>query len=341
MTGPIDPDARAAGPAHGLPSLSARPPRRLSVETPAKVNLLLGVGPLRPDGFHELTTLYYALGLADTLEAELVPEPAGGSEGPVRLSLTDQHLPGLDRLPTDERNLAVAACRLLQRRFGVRQGVELTLSKRIPLSAGLAGGSADAAAALVAANALWQLGLGTDELATLGAELGSDVPFALYGGAAVGAGRGERITAVPAAGWVSFVLVCAHIGLSTPAVYRELDRMRSDGSAAPTGADVSPELLAATADGDVAGIAATVHNDMQQAAVAMRPELGEILSHGLQVGARAALVSGSGPTCVFLADDPDHAEALSTALEKWTRSDDVVLTSGGPWPGARIVEARV
>jgi 4-diphosphocytidyl-2-C-methyl-D-erythritol kinase len=309
--------------------------RQVRVETPAKVNLLLGVGPVRADGFHELATLFYALDLTDTLDAALVREPGDGSRAPVSLTVRSER-PRHERLHTDERNLAVAACLLVQRTYDVRQGIHLTLDKQIPVSGGLAGGSADAAAALVAADALWGLGLAPAELAALGARLGSDVPFALAGGAAVGHGRGERLTPVSAGAKLAFVLVCADQGLSTPAVYREFDRMRADGSAAPGAHEVPATLLAALAEGDVAGIAATVHNDLQQAAVALRPELGETLRQGLDAGARASLVSGSGPTCVLLADDREHAETLRAALSGRDRHGSAVIAVGGPSPGARI-----
>jgi len=311
---------------------------RVRVETPAKVNLLLGVGPARADGFHELATLFYALDLTDTLDASVLSDPTDGTTAPVVLTLRTQRGPDHERLPTDERNLAVAACRLLQRTYDVRLGIDLILEKQIPVSAGLAGGSADAAAALVAANHVWQLGLDPGELASLGAHLGSDVPFALTGGAAIGHGRGERITSVPAGGHRDFVLVCADQGLSTPAVYREFDRMRADGSAAPGAHEVPDRLLTALAEGDVAGIAATVHNDLQQAAVALRPELGEILRDGLAAGARAAMVSGSGPTCVLLADDREHAEDLCAAMSERNHPGSTVTAVGGPAPGARIIQ---
>jgi 4-diphosphocytidyl-2-C-methyl-D-erythritol kinase len=314
-----------------------RPVRQLRVETPAKLNLALGVGPVRADGYHELATLFYALDLTDTLDAVLVHDPGGDSGAPVSLTVPSGQ-PNAEPLPTDERNLAVAACLLLRRRYGVRQGIHLRLDKRIPVSGGLAGGSADAAAALVAANALWRLGLDAGELASLGAELGSDVPFALTGGAAIGHGRGEQVTPVPAGARQDFVLVCADQGLSTPAVYREFDRMRADGSAAPGAQEVPVALLDALAAGDVAGIAATVHNDLQQAAVALRPELGEILADGLDAGARAVLVSGSGPTCALLAHDRAHAETLCAAMTGRNRSGGAVLAVSGPAPGARITD---
>lgn len=315
------------------------PARRVRVETPAKLNLLLGVGPPRADGFHELATLFYALDLTDTLDATVLPEAGDGSRGPVGLTVRTEPRLDHERLPTDERNLAVAACVLLQRSYHVRQGIDLTLDKQIPVAAGLAGGSADAAAALVAANAVWQLGLEPAELALLGAQLGSDVPFALTGGAAIGRGRGERITPVPPGGHRNFVLVCAHRGLSTPAVYREFDRMRADGSAAPGAHEVPEALLTALAEGDVAGLASTVHNDLQQAAVALRPELGEILRDGLEAGARAALVSGSGPTCVLLADDREHAESLRAALTARNGAGSIVTAVGGPSLGARVTQS--
>lgn len=301
----------------------------ITVLTPAKVNLVLGVGPKRADGFHDLATVYYALDLHDELVV------AHRADDRIVLTVTGTQ-PNLHRLPVDGRNLVVRAAQALRARCGRRAGADITLHKNIPLTAGLAGGSSDAAAALVACNALWGLDLALDDLLTIAAELGSDVPFCLLGGAVLGSGRGELVTPLPVVGTQHWVLVLADGGLSTPAMFAALDRSRESGTAAPPTEVVPADLLSALADGDVAGIAAAMTNDLEPVALAARPDLARVLDTARAAGAAGALVSGSGPTCAVLAHNAGSADRMAIAL----RAAGVgrqVLVSTGPAVGARIV----
>jgi 4-diphosphocytidyl-2-C-methyl-D-erythritol kinase len=300
----------------------------IRVLTPAKVNLVLGVGPRRADGFHDLATVYYALDLHDELVV--------GDRDDDRIVLTvTGSQPSLRRLPLDGRNLVVRAARLLADRFAHRRGAGITLHKNIPLTAGLAGGSSDAAATLVACNALWGLGLELDDLLPMAAELGSDVPFCLLGGAVLGSGRGELVTPVPVAGAQHWVLVLADGGLSTPAMFAALDRSRDRGTAGPPTTAVPANLLSALADGDVAGIGAAMTNDLEPVALAARPDLSRVLATARAAGAAGALVSGSGPTCAVLAHDAASAGRIAVALRA-ARVGRQVLVTTGPALGARI-----
>lgn len=294
----------------------------VTVVAPAKVNLYLGVGPLRDDGFHELATVYQALDLTD----RLVARPADD----LTLTLAPDSL----EIEVDDSNLVLRAARALQQRCGVTGGAEFELFKRIPVAGGLAGGSADAAAALVACNALWRLHLSQDELSEVAAELGSDVPFSLHGGTALGGSRGELLTPVLATGHFSWVVATSLGQLSTPSVYRRYDELKS-GSKIPA-PQVPPGVLTALRGGDVEALGKALYNDLQAAAIASRPELDLLLESGMDYGALGALVSGSGPTCIFLARDRDHAVELSLTLSE-TGLCAAAHVCGGPVPGARVV----
>lgn len=268
---------------------------------PAKINLMLSVGPVRSDGFHELATVFHAVSLYDEVSA-------------VHADAVTVHVTGpyADHTPADESNLAVRAARALARRARLRSGALLRVHKEIPVAAGLAGGSADAAGALLTCDRLWGLRLPESRLSSVAAGLGSDVPFALTGGTAVGTGRGERLRPVPVGAELHWVVATADDGLSTPDVYRRLDDLRSDRKVpAPT---VSGELLAALESADLDALAGLLHNDLQEAALALRPSLKDTLRAGEEHGALAGLVSGSGPTCVFLARDGAAAGALAIDL---------------------------
>ncbi len=293
------------------------------VRVPAKVNLHLAVGPVRTDGYHELTTVYHAIGLYDELTAR---------RGDM-LSLTMDG-EGAGILPLDERNLVIQAAHALARHTGQPAHARLHLRKQIPVAGGLAGGSADAAASLVACDALWGTGLSRDELATIAATLGSDIPFLVGGGTALGTGRGERISPVLAGShaW-HWVLAVADDGLSTPEVYRELDRLRAASSTVDAGAP--DRLLAALRQRDPGVLGAALANDLQPAALSLRPVLRHTLAAGTEEGALAGIVSGSGPTCVFLAEDADHAKELAARLNE-RRLCRAVITAHGPVPGARV-----
>jgi 4-diphosphocytidyl-2-C-methyl-D-erythritol kinase len=298
----------------------------IKVRVPAKINLHLGVGPVRPDGYHELETVFHAVSLFD----ELLAYPAD------ELSLTIQG-DGADELPTDESNLAIRATLALADYAGVEPCARLVLRKGIPVAGGMAGGSADAAAALVACDALWGLGVPREDLLAIAATLGSDAPFPLFGGTALGTGRGEQLMPVLAPARRHWVIAMADGGLSTPEVYGELDRLRERGDVPAAGS--TDELVKALRDPEADVLAETLANDLQVAAVSLRPSLRQTLAAGMDEGALAGIVSGSGPTCVFLAAEADHAVRVAASLAG-RGVCRTVRTAYGPVPGARIVSER-
>ncbi len=295
-------------------------------QAPAKINLWLSVGTPGNDGFHPLATVFQALSLSDEVRATKAELGAG-----ISLSVEGE---GASATPVDSSNLAWAAAELMANALGVPPDVHLHLSKRIPVAGGMAGGSADAAATLVACDALWRGGLTRDQLMALGAALGSDVPFCLHGGTAVGTGRGDRLTAVLARGEFHWVIALAEGGLSTPAVYRECDRLRGvDDVRQP---ELSDAVMAALRVGDAALLGAALGNDLQAPALSLRPQLRQLLDAGLDAGALGALVSGSGPTCVFLAAGREGALDIAVSLSGSGLCRTVTCTTG-PAPGARVV----
>jgi 4-diphosphocytidyl-2-C-methyl-D-erythritol kinase len=293
------------------------------VRAPAKINLFLGCGERREDGFHELTTVYQAVSLYD----ELVARPGSGD---VTVEVRGE---GARAVPDDDDNLAVRAARLLAARAGVPADVHLQLDKGIPVAGGLAGGSADAAAALVACDALWGTGVSRADLLELAAELGSDVPFSLHGGTALGTGRGEQLTEVLGHGQYHWVLALAEGGLATPTVYAELDRMRAVGGLHPWGS--LDRVLAALRAGDAVALGTALSNDLQPAALRLRPDLRRALEAGRELGAVGAVVSGSGPTVAFLVKTGAQAIDVAAALAGMgvCRS---VRRAHGPVHGARL-----
>ena len=297
-------------------------PTPVTVRVPAKINLHLAVGAPRADGYHELITVFHAVSLYDEVSV------ATGRPG------IEVHGDGAAEVPADETNLAWRAVQLLATHADREPEVALVLRKGIPVAGGMAGGSADAAAALVGLSALWNLELSRDELATMAAQLGSDVAFALYGGTAVGTGRGERIVPVLARHTQHWVIALHRGGLSTPAVFDELDRLRagSEGAQRP----VEP-VLEALAGGDPRQLALSLGNDLQPAAVSMAPELRRTLRAGVDAGALAGLVSGSGPTCAFLCADADAAVSVAAELAG-VGVCRTVRVARGPVPGARLVD---
>ena len=294
------------------------------MRVPAKINLQLAVGPRRADGYHDLVTVYQAVSLFE----EVTAAPAGRDM--VMVTGTDE-----GKVPLDAGNLALRAVAALRAMTGGGDPVHITIGKHIPVAAGLAGGSADAAGALVACNELWNAGLSQQQLCAAGAEVGSDVPFAVLGGTAVGRGRGEELTPalVPAAQY-HWVLAFADGQLSTPQVYAALDRQRA-GSDAPAPA-LDATLMTALRAGDPVRVGKALSNDLQPAALALSPALRKTLAAGNELGALGAQVSGSGPTCVFLARSKERALALAAALSGadvcWS-----VQVAAGPVPGAAIV----
>jgi 4-diphosphocytidyl-2-C-methyl-D-erythritol kinase len=300
----------------------------VTVRVPAKINLQLAVGPLRPDGYHGLVTVFHAIGLFD-----MVSVAAAEADS---VAVTGE---GAGQVPADGHNLALRAVRALRAVVAAQAGpgVAVTINKRIPVAAGLAGGSADAAAALVACNELWRAGLPVRELCEVAAGVGSDVAFAVLGGTAVGRGRGERLTPalMPAARY-HWVLAFADGALSTPEVYGTLDRLRAaDGGAAEP--ELSTELMAALRAGDLERLGRSLSNDLQAPAISLFPALRKTLDVGRESGALGALVSGSGPTCLFLARDARHATDLAVALSGAGVCRTVTRASG-PVPGATVIE---
>ncbi|PZS21486.1 MAG: 4-(cytidine 5'-diphospho)-2-C-methyl-D-erythritol kinase [Pseudonocardiales bacterium] len=311
-------------------------PQPVTVRVPAKVNLHLAVGGLRRDGYHELVSVFQALSMLDEVTVAATDEPGVQVYGE-----------GAATVPTDDRNLAWRAVLRLAERVGRRPSVRVVLRKAIPVAGGMAGGSADAAGTLVALAGLWRLEISREELTGLAAGLGSDVPFALCGGTAMGTGRGESLVPVLARHTFHWVIALDHRGLSTPEVYRELDRLRRGGSAGTQPSpgsgsslqrlgDVEP-LLEALASGDPRRLALLLGNDLQAAAVSLRPALRRTLRAGVDAGALAGIVSGSGPTCAFLCTDGDAAIRVAAELAGAGVCRTVRVASG-PVPGARIVE---
>lgn len=304
--------------------MTATSPRTaVTVRVPAKVNVQLAVGEVRPDGFHDLANVFLAVGLYDEVTATPADALRVTCEGP-----------DAGQVPLDRTNLAARAAELLAARHGREPAVHLHIAKDIPVAGGMAGGSADAAAALVACDALWGTGASRAELLALCAELGSDVPFSLLGGAALGTGRGERLRHLEVGGTFTWVFAAADGGLSTPAVYREFDRLTA-GTDIPLPHAV-PELLDALYTGDAVALAEHLENDLQPAALSLMPSLADTLAVGREAGALAALVSGSGPTTAFLVKDEESAEVVTEALRATGRCR-TVRTALSPVPGATLL----
>lgn len=300
-----------------------------NVRVPAKINLCLGVGPVREDGYHPLATVYQAVDLHDEVRATLRDD----NEITVTVHTDLDPRSEVAVVPENDNNLAVKAARLLRERTGITAGVDLAIRKVIPVAGGMAGGSADAAAALVACNDVWGAGLSRAALEVLAAQLGSDVPFLLHGGIAVGGGRGETVSPVLARGSYHWVFAMAHEGLSTKAVFAEFDRINAHATVSEP--MVPDALLAALRAGDAEALGAALSNDLTEAALSLRPELEDTLSIGVEAGALGAILSGSGPTAMFLASDEQHSLDIAFALSSASGCADVVQ-SRGPVAGARL-----
>ena len=297
----------------------------VTVRTPAKINLGLSVGAPAPDGWHPVATIYQAVSLYDEVKAR----PA--DDGDFTITVTGE---GQDVVPLGDDNLAVKAARLLAKEAEIDSGVALSIHKTIAVAGGLAGGSTDAAGALVACDALWGTNASRDDLWRLAGELGADVPFCLTGGIAVGTGRGENISPVLARGSYEWVLAYAEGGLPTPDVYAELDKVRGDDEVAEPA--VPDDLMTALRSGDPYAVGPALHNDLEPAALRLRPALRRTMSLGEEYGALGTLISGSGPTCLFLASDEDHAVDIAVALSSSGMCRSVQRASG-PVPGARLI----
>ena len=301
-------------------------PGPVTVRVPAKVNLELLVGPRRADGYHGLSTVFHAVSLYDDITVSIADEWGVSVSGPLAAGV-----------PENGDNLAMRAARLVQARFDV-DPVHISIRKGIPVSGGMAGGSADAAATLVALDHLWGLDLDREEVEELGADLGSDVPFLVAGGTAMGSGRGEMLAPVLARGTYHWVFALAEGGLSTPAVYAECDRLRGEADVPEPVA--TPALMSALRSGDPRELAPQLSNDLQEAAVSLRPDLGEVLAAGMEYGALGGIVSGSGPTTAFLVEDNEAGIDLAVALTASGVVRDVRRASG-PVHGAHVIHHRV
>ncbi len=299
------------------------------VRVPAKVNLQLAVGPLESDGFHEVTTIFQAISLFDDVTVKHGPENSG-----IQLTVSGSTSNGV---PIDASNLAYKAAKLMVTNYGIKEDIAIHLKKEIPVASGMAGGSADAAGVLVGIDSLFELGLSRDELERLAAELGSDVPFSISGGVAIGTGRGDQITPALARGNYHWVLALAGQGLSTPAVYQECDRLREGLTVSKP--QVGDEMMQALRAGDPVALGKALSNDLQAAACSLRPALRLVLDVGRDYGALGGIVSGSGPTVAFLVADEEKSLDLTVALSASGVVAGVVRASG-PVPGARVIETR-
>lgn len=301
--------------------------REVRVRAPGKVNLSLHVGPVDRDGYHALTTVFQAVSVFEEVTARTSDERVVTVSGP-------QH----ELVPTDASNLALRAAELLAEAAGIDEGVHLHIDKGVPVAGGMAGGSADAAAALLACDALWQTGLSRADLLALAARLGSDVPFVLQGHTAVGQGRGDLLTPVLGRGEFHWAFAVQDRGLSAGVVYGALDALRADTQdvALPPDLDDDVPLLQALRAGDARALGAALHNDLQAAALELDPRLAEPLAVAQDAGALGVIVSGSGPTVAALARSRQHALVLAAAFTA-SGAADRVLTASGPVPGARVV----
>jgi 4-diphosphocytidyl-2-C-methyl-D-erythritol kinase len=305
-------------------------PPMVHVRAPGKINVFLKVGTLQDDGYHDVAIAYQAVSLYEDVRAYQADDFSVEVTGSVDIS----------RVPTDGSNIAIKAARLLARATGYRGGVRLEIDKHVPVTGGMGGGSADAAATLVACDALWGTQYPREQMLELASQLGADVPFALTGGTAIGTGRGDQLSPALAKGQFQWVLVLADFGLSTPAVYNELDEHRDRHAQDIYPADVAPSVdssvLHALRAGDPHMLAETLYNDLQAPALNLEPSLADVLELGEENGALAGIVSGSGPTVAFLAADLDSALELHIAL---SAARLMVVRATGPVHGARVISS--
>ncbi len=303
-------------------------PRVVHTRAPGKVNVFLKVGALQDDGYHDVAIAYQAVSLCEDVRAVAADDFSVSVTGSVDIS----------RVPLDASNIAIRAAQLLAHRTGYRGGVHLDIEKHVPVTGGMGGGSADAAATLLACDHLWGTQLGREDMLTLAAELGADVPFAFTGGTAIGTGRGDQLSPALAKGTFQWVFALADFGLSTPEVYRELDRHRDrhkqDIFPAPVAPVVDTDVLQALRAGDPHMLAESIYNDLQAPALHLEPSLAGVLELGEKNGALAGVVSGSGPTVAFLAADSDSALELQVAL---SAARLTAVRATGPVHGARIL----
>jgi 4-diphosphocytidyl-2-C-methyl-D-erythritol kinase len=299
------------------------------VRVPGKINLQLSVGPKGTDGYHGIVTVFQSISLYDDVT---ISQEAIGSG--LSLRVTGDHVHGV---PADETNLAWRAAILMCQMYDLPADFRIDIKKSIPVAGGMAGGSANAAATILGIDALFSLGQTREDLHSVAAQLGSDVPFMLSGGTAVGRGRGDQVTSALSRGTYHWVLALSTMGLSTQAVYGECDRLREGMKIALP--QVNDHLLQALLAADPATLGLSLVNDLQPAACSLRPALRLILDVGEEYGALGSIVSGSGPTVAFLVSDEDQALDLAVALTSSGVVGSVARVSG-PVPGARVTEIR-
>jgi 4-diphosphocytidyl-2-C-methyl-D-erythritol kinase len=307
------------------------PARTVRVKAPGKVNVSLDVGPLRTDGYHSVASVYLAVSLYEEVAATSTQTPG------ITVSISPAstlELDGVD-IPLDGNNLAYKAAAMMADVSEHATGVHLEITKRVPVAGGMGGGSADAAATLLACDALWNSGLSRDELAQVASELGADVPFSLLGGTAVGLGVGDDLSPALVKAQTDWVLVAADYGLPTPEVFRTLDRLRdAEGLLAAEPTAVDPKILQALRSGDADALSRVLVNDLQRASIELAPELRATLGRGEALGALAGIVSGSGPTVALLTHSPAAAESLAEDLRHYGLT---AFPVHGPVHGARII----
>ena len=305
------------------------PIKSVIVRVPAKVNLQLSVGPRESDGYHQLVTVFQAISIFDEVTVKIGEQGTG-----INLSVSGDQIHGV---PTDSTNLVVKAIELIADKFELDIDVSVDIKKSIPVAGGMAGGSADAAAAIVAIDELYSLEMTREEMHSIAAQLGSDVPFLLSGGTAIGQGRGDQLTAALSRGTYHWVLALSSVGLSTPAVYSECDRLRQGLDISDP--QISDALMQALLTADPANVGKVLVNDLQPAACSLRPALRLILDVGQEYGALGAIVSGSGPTVAFLVSDEEHGLDLAVALSA-SGVVGSVTRAFGPVHGAKVIDSH-
>ncbi|CAN2177219.1 IspE 4-diphosphocytidyl-2C-methyl-D-erythritol 2-phosphate synthase [Candidatus Nanopelagicaceae bacterium] len=305
------------------------PIKSVTVRVPAKVNLQLSVGPRESDGYHQLVTVFQAISIFDDVTVKLGEHGSG-----INLSVSGDQIHGV---PTDASNLVVKAAELIATKFEIDIDASIDIKKSIPVAGGMAGGSADAAAAIVAIDDLYDLNMTRDEMHEIASQLGSDVPFLLSGGTSIGQGRGDQLTAALSRGTYHWVLALSSVGLSTPAVYSECDRLRQGLDISEP--QISDALMQALLSADPSAVGKLLVNDLQPAACSLRPALRLILDVGQEYGALGAIVSGSGPTVAFLVSDEEHGLDLAVALSA-SGVVGSVTRAYGPVHGAKVIESH-
>jgi 4-diphosphocytidyl-2-C-methyl-D-erythritol kinase len=305
------------------------PVKSVTVRVPAKVNLQLSVGPKEADGYHNLVSVFQAISIFDDITIKL-GEPGSG----LTISVSGDQTHGV---PADANNLAAKAVALISKEYDLTVDAHIDIKKSIPVAGGMAGGSADAAGTIIGIDYLYSLDMTREEMIEIAAKIGSDVPFMLSGGTAIGTGHGDQLTAALSRGTYHWVLAVSTVGLSTPAVYAECDRLRGELEIVEpqTNEALMQSLLAA----DAPGVGSALVNDLQLAACTLRPAIRLVLDVGQEYGALGSIVSGSGPTVAFLVADQDSGLDLAVAL---TSSGVVgsVVQAYGPVAGAKVISTN-